>query len=150
MTRPGRRRRADSRYAEQAAQLAAWLRDRREQAGLSQEQLAARAQVAVATVRKIETGAVIEPGYFTVLALVQALGGRREDVPALWGSRCPRWRDISWRRGHDPRAYGQALIAAVLAEAARRYPGVPVETTRQRFFPLPFAAAVRWLVRASM
>lgn len=29
----------------------------------------------------------------------------------------------------DPRAYGEALKAAVLAEAASRYPGVPVEVT---------------------
>lgn len=83
MTRPGRRRRADSPYAEQAARLAASLRDRREQAQLSQEQLAARAQVAVATVRKIEKGVVIEPGYFTVLALMQALGVGREDLAVL-------------------------------------------------------------------
>ena len=80
MTRPGRRRRADSPYADQAARLAAWLRNRREQAQLSQEQLAARAQVAVATVRKIEKGVVVEPGYFTVLALMQALGARYEDT----------------------------------------------------------------------
>ena len=66
MTRPGRRRRADSPYAEQAARLAAWLRDRREQAQLSQQQLAARAELAVATVRKIETGAVIEPGWLLI------------------------------------------------------------------------------------
>ncbi len=84
MTRPGRRRRADSPYAEQAARLAAWLRNRREQAQLSQEQLAARAQVAVATVRKIEKGVVIEPGYFTVLALMQALGAVREDATQSW------------------------------------------------------------------
>ena len=83
MTRPGRRRRADSPYAEQAARLAAWLRYRREQAQLSQQQLAARAELAVATVRKIETGAVIEPGYFTILALQQALGARYEDTTAL-------------------------------------------------------------------
>jgi transcriptional regulator with XRE-family HTH domain len=83
VTRPGRRRRADSLYVEQAARLAAWLRDRREQAELSQEQLAARAQVAVATVRKIEKGIVIEPGYFTVLALMQALGAGREDTAVL-------------------------------------------------------------------
>jgi transcriptional regulator with XRE-family HTH domain len=46
---------------------------------MSQEQLAGRAQVAVATVRKIEKGVVIEPGYFTVLALMHALGATRED-----------------------------------------------------------------------
>jgi transcriptional regulator with XRE-family HTH domain len=50
------------------------LRELRAQEGLTQEQLAASAQVAVATVRKIETGAVVEPGYFTVLALLSALG----------------------------------------------------------------------------
>ena len=83
MTRPGRRRRADSRYTEQARRLAEWLRDRRIQAGMSQEQLAGRAQVAVATVRKIEKGVVIEPGYFTVLALMHALGATREDMTGL-------------------------------------------------------------------
>jgi transcriptional regulator with XRE-family HTH domain len=86
VTRPGRRRRADSRYAEQAGRLAEWLRDRRMQAGMSQEQLSARAQVAVATVRKIEKGVVIEPGYFTVLALMHALGAASED-PAVLGRR---------------------------------------------------------------
>ena len=50
---------------------------------MSQEQLAARAQVAVATVRKIEKGVVIEPGYFTVLALMHALGATREDMAGL-------------------------------------------------------------------
>jgi transcriptional regulator with XRE-family HTH domain len=90
MPRPGRRRRAESRYSEQAAQLARWLCDRREQAGLSQESLASRAQVAVATVRKIEKGVVIEPGYFTVVALLRALGARREDVPVLGPPAVPR------------------------------------------------------------
>lgn len=74
MARPGRRPRADSPYADQAERLARRLRDVREQAGLTQEQVAVRAQVAVATLRKIETGAVIEPGYFTVIALLGALG----------------------------------------------------------------------------
>jgi hypothetical protein len=32
----------------------------------------------VATVRKIEKGVVVEPGYFTVLALMEALGAERE------------------------------------------------------------------------
>jgi len=73
VNRPGRRRRADSRYADQADRLAKRLRALRTRAGLTQEQLAARAQVAVATVRKIETGAVVEPGYFTVMALLHAL-----------------------------------------------------------------------------
>lgn len=82
MARRGRRRRAESRFGEQAEALAAWLRAFREQAGLTQEQLAASAGVAVATVRKIETGAVVEPGYFTVLALMRALGAQFDDLPA--------------------------------------------------------------------
>jgi len=69
----GRRRRADSRYAAQAALLAGQLRERRESAGITQERLAALAGVGIATVRKIETGAVVEPGYFTVIALMGAL-----------------------------------------------------------------------------
>ena len=70
----GRRRRADSRYAVQAALLAGQLRERRETAGITQERLAALAGVGIATVRKIETGVVVEPGYFTVMALMGALG----------------------------------------------------------------------------
>lgn len=79
MAHPGRRRRADSRYAEPARRLAERIRYRRLQAGMSQEQLAGQAQVAVATVRKIEKGVVIEPGYFTVLAIMRALDAIRED-----------------------------------------------------------------------
>jgi transcriptional regulator with XRE-family HTH domain len=56
----------------------------RDEAGLTQEQLAMRARVAVATVRKIETGAVVEPGYFTILALLEVLGAAREN-PAVLG-----------------------------------------------------------------
>jgi transcriptional regulator with XRE-family HTH domain len=80
MVRPGRRRRADSPYADQAVQLAKRLRDLRVQADLTQEQLAGQAQVAVATVRKIETGAVVEPGFFTIMALFRALGIGHLDV----------------------------------------------------------------------
>ena len=72
--RRGRRRRADSRYAAQAAVLASQLRQQRESAGITQERLAALAGVGIATVRKIETGVVVEPGYFTVIALMGALG----------------------------------------------------------------------------
>jgi transcriptional regulator with XRE-family HTH domain len=74
VTRPGRRKRAESRYAEQAVQLAARMRALRDQHGLTQQELAARAQVAIGTVRNIETATVVEPGYFTVLALLEALG----------------------------------------------------------------------------
>lgn len=61
--------------------LASWLRARREHLGLSQEQLAARAGVAVATVRNIETCTVVEPGYFTIMALIQALNADSADLP---------------------------------------------------------------------
>jgi transcriptional regulator with XRE-family HTH domain len=80
MPRRGRRRRADSRFAEQARVLASRLRSLRDQAGLTQEQLAARAGVAVGTVRKIETGTVVEPGFFTVLALARVLGAGDNDL----------------------------------------------------------------------
>ena len=72
--RPGRKRRTESRYAPQAAELATQLRDLRTRAELTQEQLAARAGIALSTLRKIETGRVVEPGYFTVLAMLHALG----------------------------------------------------------------------------
>jgi transcriptional regulator with XRE-family HTH domain len=70
----GRRSRAESRHAEQAARLARQLRELRESAGLTQERLAVQAGVAISTVRKIETGVIVEPGYFTVLALMGVLG----------------------------------------------------------------------------
>jgi transcriptional regulator with XRE-family HTH domain len=72
--RPGRRSRANSRYAVEAAELARQLRQLRETAGITQERLAAQAGVGIATVRKIETGMVLEPGYFTVMALMAVLG----------------------------------------------------------------------------
>jgi transcriptional regulator with XRE-family HTH domain len=78
--RRGRRKREDSRYAAQAARLAVQLRSRREAAGITQERLAATASVALSTVRKIETGAVVEPGYFTVVALMRALGTSPVDL----------------------------------------------------------------------
>ena len=74
---PGRKKRAVSRYATQAADLAARLRTQRLRAELTQEQLAARAGVALSTLRKIETGQVVEPGYFTILALLGVL-----EIPA--------------------------------------------------------------------
>jgi DNA-binding XRE family transcriptional regulator len=78
--RPGRKKRAESRYAEQAEQLAARLRALREERGLTQEQLAAQAEISVATVRNIERVTVIEPSLFTVLAMVRVLGASIDDV----------------------------------------------------------------------
>jgi transcriptional regulator with XRE-family HTH domain len=83
VAQPGRKRNEDSPYGGQALRLAAGLRSWRERSGLTQEQLAARAQVAVATVRKIEAGTVINPGIFTVMAMFSALGAEPEDVAGL-------------------------------------------------------------------
>ncbi|HLK73173.1 MAG TPA: helix-turn-helix transcriptional regulator [Streptosporangiaceae bacterium] len=80
MARPGRKKRAESRYAEQAEQLAMRLRALREQRGMTQEQLAAQAQISVATVRNIERVIVIEPSLFTVLAMVRVLDATIDDV----------------------------------------------------------------------
>jgi transcriptional regulator with XRE-family HTH domain len=76
----GRRSRADSPHASRAVRLAARLRELRIDAGITQERLASQAGVAIATVRKIETGAVVEPGYFTVMAPIEALGARPDDL----------------------------------------------------------------------
>jgi transcriptional regulator with XRE-family HTH domain len=81
----GRRRKANSRYAPQAARLAGQLRELREDAGITQERLAAQAGVSIATVRKIETGAVMEPGYFTVMALMSVFGMGPEYLSARLG-----------------------------------------------------------------
>lgn len=76
----GRAKREESRFREQAKRLGTRLRLLRGEHGMTQEQLAARAQVAVSTLRKIERGHVIEPGYFTVLSLATALGIGLEDL----------------------------------------------------------------------
>ncbi|MGA4993875.1 helix-turn-helix domain-containing protein [Nonomuraea bangladeshensis] len=70
----GRKKREASQYADQAARLSRHLKVLRVDAGYTQEQLAMRANVTLATLRKIETGRTVEPGYFTVLALIRALG----------------------------------------------------------------------------
>lgn len=80
MVQPGRKRREDSPYADQAQRLAARLRSLRELAGLTQEQLALRAQVPLATLRTIEGGRVVNPGHFTVMAVLSALGAQAEDL----------------------------------------------------------------------
>ncbi|MFC8301654.1 helix-turn-helix domain-containing protein [Micromonospora orduensis] len=70
----GRSRRENSRFRGEAEALAIRLRALRSDKGMTQEQLAGRAQVAVSTLRKIESGRVVEPGYFTILALANAMG----------------------------------------------------------------------------
>ncbi|MFD8564321.1 helix-turn-helix domain-containing protein [Streptosporangium canum] len=76
----GRRKRADSRYASQAARLGPRLKELRIQKGYTQQQLAASAEIALSTLRKIETAAVVEPGYFTILSLLRVLGAKTEDL----------------------------------------------------------------------
>ncbi|HET8658935.1 MAG TPA: helix-turn-helix transcriptional regulator [Micromonosporaceae bacterium] len=76
----GRAKRDESRFRDHASRLAVRLRVLRRDRGMTQEQLAARAQVAVSTLRKIESGRVVEPGYFTVLSLASALGIRLRDL----------------------------------------------------------------------
>lgn len=70
----GRARKEDSPHLAQSARLRDALRGAREQHGISQQDLATRAGVAIGTVRAVETGRVVEPGFFTVLALAEALG----------------------------------------------------------------------------
>ncbi|UWZ36356.1 helix-turn-helix transcriptional regulator [Dactylosporangium roseum] len=70
----GRTRREESRFREQANMLAVRLRALRIDKGMTQENLAGQAHVAVSTLRKIESGRVVEPGYFTMLSLANALG----------------------------------------------------------------------------
>lgn len=71
--RPGRKKREASPYVDQAARLSARLRVLREQAELTQIQLAMRAEVSESTIRKIEQGKVTNPGFFLVMALLKAL-----------------------------------------------------------------------------
>jgi transcriptional regulator with XRE-family HTH domain len=47
---------------------------------MTQEQLAAQAQISVAMVRNIEQVVVVEPSIFTVLAIVRVLGASIDDV----------------------------------------------------------------------
>jgi transcriptional regulator with XRE-family HTH domain len=82
VVQPGRKKREDSPYAEQSRRLSAWLRSLREGAGLSQDQLARRAGVTLATLRKLEAGEIVNPGHFIVMALLGALDARPEDLPS--------------------------------------------------------------------
>jgi len=69
--------------------LAGRLRQFRERARKTQEEVAAAAGLSVATVRKIETGAVTEPGYFTVLAIASAIGASIADLAELAATPAP-------------------------------------------------------------
>lgn len=62
---------------------------------LTQEHLAIRADVAVSTLRKIESGRVVEPGFFTMLSLADALGVALQEL-TRHGPAPPRYS--GWRR----------------------------------------------------
>jgi transcriptional regulator with XRE-family HTH domain len=66
--------REKSRFLKDAQHLAASIRAAREEAQMSQEALAFAAGVSASTVRKIETGGVVEPGFFPVMAILRQLG----------------------------------------------------------------------------
>ena len=70
----GRRPRTESLYAADAATLASAIREARETKGLTQEDLARASELSLSTVRKIERSAVVEPGFFPVMAILAALG----------------------------------------------------------------------------
>lgn len=70
---PNRARRAASPYQERSVRLREALRNARRRSGLSQQELATRAGLAIGTVRAVESGRVVEPGFFTVLAIADVL-----------------------------------------------------------------------------
>lgn len=69
----GRKTRRASPYREDSRSLGSELLSLREERRLTREEVAARSDVSVSTLQKIETGPVVEPGYFTVVALCRAL-----------------------------------------------------------------------------
>jgi transcriptional regulator with XRE-family HTH domain len=77
---PNRASRESSRYRDHARHLASTLKSARQQQALSQQELAQRANVAIGTVRALEAGRTVEPGFFTVLVLAHALD---MDIPTL-------------------------------------------------------------------
>lgn len=70
----GRRSRAESLYVVDAASLASAIRAAREASGLTQEELARLSELSLSTVRKIESSAIVEPGFFPVVAILAVLG----------------------------------------------------------------------------
>lgn len=70
----GRKPKADSRFTGHAARLATVVREARDQAGTTQQELADKAHVSVSWVAKLERGEIIEPGLFPVLTILRELG----------------------------------------------------------------------------
>lgn len=76
----GRRSRTESSHRGEAAALARAIRSARERQNMTQEQLAYTTGLSLSTVRKIENSAVVEPGFFTIMAIIAALD---LDLPRL-------------------------------------------------------------------
>ena len=89
MVKPGRKSRAESRYTGEADRLAQLVKAARNGADLSQEDAANLADVSASWLSKLERGAVVEPGLFPVLALLQAL--EIADVAEVLRGITPEW-----------------------------------------------------------
>ena len=68
------RKQAGDIWSNASRQLADLVRTERLAQQSSQERVAREARLATSTVRKIESNSIREPGVFTVLALLRALG----------------------------------------------------------------------------
>lgn len=79
----GRTPSAERVTAEQAQRLGAFLRQRRTELGWSRDRVGRMTGLSSSTIRSVETAAVHEPGFFTVAALVEALGLAPQTVHAI-------------------------------------------------------------------
>lgn len=70
---PNRPTRAQSSHRFAAAALGARLKRAREERKLSQQEVALRASLAIGTVRAVESQRSVDPSFFTILALADAL-----------------------------------------------------------------------------
>lgn len=77
------RKRSAGSWQVSTRELGRMVRDGRDAKGMTQEELAYAANLAVATLRKIETGHTTEPGVFTVLILWAILGLAPTDLTSL-------------------------------------------------------------------
>jgi len=87
---PNRATRAASPHRSRAEGLAYLLRQRRLEMQLSQQALAHRAGIAIATLRAIESGRTVEPGFFTIVELAAVLEIGIEDALERVGQRLKR------------------------------------------------------------
>jgi len=72
--KPGRKPKADSRFIGHAQRLGARVREARDEAGMTQQELAERSRVSVSWIAKLERGDIVEPGLFPVLTVLRELG----------------------------------------------------------------------------